>query len=130
MAEPTFTYDVDPGKWLITLRLFGREPSAHYAEQIIAAYHAVPEIWRYNRLIDHRKFDGMIVLEDLKRMSAAWQALAAGQDAHPRVAFLTRNPLTHARTAAHGDVFPGQTRRPFTSVAEAMTWLLEQGTAE
>ena len=130
MAEPTFTYDVDVGKRLITLRLIGREPSAHYAEQIVAMYRAVPEVWRYNRLVDHRKFHGLIVLDDLRQMSAAWQAVAAGQDAHPRIAFLTRNPLTHARTAAHGDVFPGQTRRPFTSVAEAMTWLLEQGTAE
>ncbi len=123
MAEPTFTYDVDAGQRLITQRLVGREPSGYYAEQIIKVYRSVPEVWRYNRLVDQRRFRGMIVLDDLKQMSAVWQEVAAGQDARPRVAMLTRNPLAHARINAHGDIFPGQTRRAFTSVADAMDWV-------
>ncbi len=125
MAEPTFDYTVDVDTRLITLRLFGREPSAHYADKIIELYRTVPEIWRYNRLADHRKFRGFIALDDLKRMSAAWEELAAGHGARPRVALLTRSNLTHARVKAHAEVFPSQTRRAFTSVPEAMAWVLE-----
>ena len=130
MAEPTFDYAVDVENRVITLRLFGREPSAHYADKIIALYRTVPEIWRYNRVVDHRRFRGLIVLDDLKRMSAAWDDVTAGHDAHPRIAFLTRSALTHARVKAHAEVFPGQTRRSFTSVPEAMAWVLERTAVE
>ena len=125
MAEPTFTYDVDAGNRVITLRLFGREPSAYYADQVIAAYHAVPEVWRYNRIADHRKFTGLVVRDDLARIAAAWAELTAGQDVHSRVAFVTRDELTRARVAAHNDLFPDQDRRAFTSMAEAMEWVME-----
>ena len=123
MAEPTFTYDVDAGTRLITLRLIGRESSAYYAAQVINVYRSVPEVWRYNRLIDHRKFRGMIVVDDLKQMAAVWEDLTKGHDGRPRVAFLTRNPHTQARVTAHSPLFPSQTRRSFTSVAEAMAWV-------
>lgn len=126
MADATFDYTVDVDTRLITLRLFGREPSAHYADKIIELYRTVPELWLYNRLVDHRKFRGLIVLDDLKRMSAAWEEVTAGHVAEPRVAFLTRSSLTQARVKAHGTVFPGQTRRSFTSVPEAMAWVMEQ----
>ena len=126
MADTTFDYVVDVDTRLITLRLFGREPSAHYADKIIELYRTVPDLWRYNRLVDHRKFRGLIVLDDLKRMSAAWDEVTAGHDARPRIAFLTRSALTHARVKAHGEVFPGQTRRSFTSVPEAMAWVMER----
>jgi hypothetical protein len=123
MADPTFEYAVDTQSRLITIRLFGREPSACYAEQIIEVYRSVRWVWRYNRLIDQRKFRGMIVVDDLKQMSAVWKSLTAGQMERPRVAFLTRDPLDHARIVANADLFPGQTRRAFTSVAEAMAWV-------
>ncbi len=130
MADTTFAYAVNADLRLLTLRLYGAEPSAHYADRIIAFYRSVPEIWRYNRLVDHRKFRGLIVLDDLKRMSAVWDELTFGHDARPRVAFLTRSALTQARMTAHGDVFPGQTRRAFTSVDEAMAWVLVHETVD
>ena len=130
MADPTFEYAIDTDHRLITMRLFGREPSDHYADHIIAVYWKVPELWRYNRLIDHRKFRGLIVLDDLQRMRVAWQDLTAGRHSHPRVAFLTRSALTRARIAAHGDIFPDHTRRVFTNVAEAMDWVRQHEMVE
>jgi len=128
MVEPTFTYDVDAANRLITMRLAGREPSAHYADGIIAAYGDIPELWRYNRLIDHRKFSSLITMDDLKRMSEAWSDFTRGHDVRARVAILTRNPLTQARVAAHGALYPDQHKRTFTSVSEAMDWVLEHET--
>ena len=130
MAEPTFTYDVDAATRLITMRLIGCEPSAYYAAQVIGVYRSVPEVWRYNRLIDHRKFRGLIVVDDLKQMSAVWDDLTKGHDSRPRVAFLTRNPHIQARVTAHSPLFPSQTRRAFTSVAEAMAWVLVHETVQ
>ena len=128
MTDTTFDYTVDVDTRLITLRLFGREPSAHYADKIIELYRAVPDLWRYNRVVDHRKFRGLIVLDDLKRMSEVWNEVNQGHTVQTRVAFLTRSALTQARVNAHSSIFPGQNRRTFTNVAEAMTWVLEPAT--
>lgn len=126
MATPAFTFEVDETRHLITMRLFGREDSAYYADQIIAMYRSVPDIWRYNRLVDHRKFRGMIVLDDLRRVSQAWRELAA--DREPRVAFLTRSALTRSRISAHSEVFSGQHPKVFTNLTDAMVWVSENET--
>ncbi len=124
MADPTFAHTVDVENRLITVRLIGREPSAHYADRIIAVYRSVPELWRYNRLIDHRKFRGMIQFEDIKRMSAVWDEITQGHPSRPRIAFVTRSALTQARIAAHDRIFPTQVRRAFTSLNDALSWVL------
>ena len=129
MAEPTFTYDVDAASRLVTLRLSGRDPSAYYADQIIAVYRAVPQLWRYNRLVDHRKFTGLVARDDLERIAAAWSEATAGYDTQSRVAFVTRDELTRARVAAHNDLFPGQDRRAFTNMSDALDWVMENVTA-
>jgi len=129
MADPTFAYAVDTEALLITLRLAGNEPSAWYADRIIETYRAVPEVWRYNRLADHRKFRGFVTRDDLRRIAEAWAELTAGQPSGSRVAFVTRNALLRARVIAHSDLFAGQSRRSFTSMDDAMAWVREHETA-
>ncbi len=128
MATPTFSYAVDDERHLISMSLTGREDSAHYADQIIAVYREVPEVWRYNRLVDHRRFRGMITFDDLRRMSEVWADVTAGHGRVPKVAFLTRSALTQSRIVAHNEVFAQQHRRAFTNLAEALDWVVEDET--
>jgi len=128
MVDSTFEYAVDRDSRLITLRLAGNEASAWYADRIIAVYRSVPEFWLYNRLGDHRKFRGFITRQDLARIAVICLELTGGHKVTTRVAFVTRDPLLRSRVAAHSDLFPGQWRRSFTSMDDAMKWVLERET--
>ncbi len=123
MPQSNFDFKIDEVRRLLIVRPIGREPSAWYTERMLAAYETVEAPWQYNRLIDHRRFRGMIDFSDLQRIAAWWDTTMTGRGETPRVAMLTRQPLTQARIGGANGVFSPAHFRYFTSHDDALAWL-------
>ena len=125
MPDHFLITDVDKTRRLITFRLSGMEPSRYYVDLMLDAYKQVPELWLYNRILDHRKFRGFIEFDDLLRIQAFWAEVMEGRNEKPRVALVTRDPLAHARTSAAGNMFTDAQFRSFMNMRQALAWIRE-----
>ena len=123
MPQSNFDFKVDEARRLLIVCPIGREPSAWYTERMLAAYETVEAPWQYNRLIDHRRFRGMIDYSDLQRIAAWWDKTMVNRTETPRVAMLTRQALTQARVGSSSGVFSPAHFRYFTGYDEALAWL-------
>jgi len=123
MAGKNFACTVDKVQKLITIRYKGHEAGAWYIDQTIDAYRSIPEIWTYNKLLDHRQFDGLVAFEDIERLGRVWAGLTKGRPERPRVAMLSPDALKRARSSVYAEVFPNQTFAAFVDLHAALDWL-------
>ena len=123
MAGKNFICTVDEVQKLVTIRYRGTEPSAWYIDQTIKAYQGIENIWFYNRLLDHRQFNGLTAMEDVERLARVWAELTRGRNERPRVAVLSRDALKRARSSVYAELFPNQEYGSFSELFEALDWL-------
>ncbi len=114
---------VDDDRKVMVLRVIGPMPGPEYAERLFEAYAGVPDAWNYARLMDFRRFDGMIGFDDVETIVERWNAITAGIDYHSKVAVVSIDPLDGVRVPAVSPQFPNETLCHFRDFHEAMDWL-------
>jgi len=92
-------------------------------------FRGLVEPWRYNRLYDLRAFINVFQPEDFVALSEQWPKLA-GRHVPMRWALLTDDPVRLSRAAVYGPLFPDITVRAFDTLAEAISWLTGDLTAD
>ena len=125
MRDEYFKVLVDEPMRLITLRLKGAESSAFYTEKLIGAYEGIDRPWLYNRLLDYRQFAGIIEGADVERLAKHWADTVKGEVYTSKIAVLTKDPLTRARSAGFSYLFPREVIRTFRELHLALDWLRE-----
>jgi ribosome modulation factor len=116
-------FDVDDARRMITVKYFGDLDSKTIAETLAAQFQALEQPWLYDSLFDMRRFEGVVVLDDLAQMARAWNQAARGRDAGRLTAIVSADPLTHARQKAYEAGLPLRIVRTFNALTEATQWL-------
>ena len=122
MKDYQFKYTVDEARRLIIFRVAGDIPSARLNEEYIAAYRNIPEHWRYNRLVDYRRYTGFLEFTDLEDFAEKIDDLSHDQSRMYKVAIVTSDALEQARISTFRHLFP-EDLRAFASMDNALDWL-------
>lgn len=116
---------VQPDDHLIVFRMTGPIDSRKLIERWIEVYSEIAEPWRFNRLMDYRRAEGIVDYDELARFAAWWRDRIGSIDVMSRVAIVVNNPLDLARVNTISHEFPRDVRRSFMTLDEALNWLNE-----
>ena len=120
-----FSVTCNAEKRIVIIRVTGPMPSAMVIDKFLETYRSLQAPWSYRRLIDYRRFEGLINYEDIERFSRSWADLICGNTTGSRVAVVTLDPLELARPSTVNHLFPNDVIRAFDSVDQALDWFDE-----
>ncbi|ESQ90366.1 hypothetical protein ABAC460_09430 [Asticcacaulis sp. AC460] len=115
---------VDEDRKVLIFRVIGAMPSAEFVQRLHAAYATIDRPWTWSRVMDFRRFEGVIDLTDVEEMAQRWKAMTADQNYHARVAVVSTDPLDKARVPTASPLFPNETVCHFSDYHDAMAWVL------
>ncbi len=121
---------IDAERHLIVFVMSGEIDTAAMTAAWIEAYSHIAEPWSYGRLFDYRHADGMVDYDQLARFAGWWGDLTRGVAYSGKVAIVVNNALDAARVKTARDLFPNDTRVPFTTLDGALEWLGAANAAE
>jgi hypothetical protein len=122
MTAYRFTYSVDEARRLIVFRVAGAVPSTLLNDKFVCAYRAIPNHWEYNRLIDYRRYTGLMDFADVEDFARKIAYLNRDRPRHYKVAVVTTDPFEQARPATFRHLFPEDVKT-FASMDDALDWL-------
>lgn len=108
---------------ILIVRVFGPFPSAELCDRFLEAYAEIGEPWRYDRLIDLRRYTGHTEDVDRERFARTWAEWTRDVTEGRRVAFVTHDPEEEVYIQADYRSFPLDTMRNFYTADEALDWL-------
>ena len=117
-----FKYSVDEARRLIIFRVAGAVPSSILIDSFLTAYQSIPEPWRYDRLIDYRRYTGFADFTDIETFAEKNGELNGGRVRTYKVAVVSTDAFEQARPATMRHLFP-EDIRTFSSMDAALDWL-------
>ena len=122
MKPYQFKYHVDETRRLIVFRVAGSIPSAVLIDSFIAAYRSIADPWRYDRLIDYRRYTGLTDFADIETFAERNGEINGGQPPQYKVAVVSSDAFEQARPATTRHLF-AEDIRTFSSMDDALDWL-------
>jgi hypothetical protein len=123
-SRDTISIEINDHAHFITFRLSGVLYGNDLLDITEKVYATLDEPWRYNRLYDIRAFINVLQFQDFVDLAEQWPRLA-GRQQPIRFAIVTEDAIRVARTQAYGPILPNITAKPFSNLADAISWLTE-----
>ena len=108
---------------LIVFNISGDIDNKALVDKWIETYASLAEPWLYNRLLDYRRSEGLVDVDELARFAVWWDDRTCGVDYSLKVAIIVNNPLDAKRIHVVDRMFPRDIRESFGSLDDALTWL-------
>ncbi|MDC7675082.1 hypothetical protein [Asticcacaulis machinosus] len=121
--RPRLIFDVDETHRLMTVKYYGDLDSKTIATSLAEHFKTLDQPWRYDALFDMRRFEGVVVLEDLAQMARAWNQGTKGKDAGRLTAIVSNDPLIFTRQKAYEAGQPLRIVKIFDDINQASNWL-------
>ncbi|MCR6661000.1 MAG: hypothetical protein NVV72_17305 [Asticcacaulis sp.] len=116
---------VDEDQHLIVFNISGDIDSQALIDKWIETYASLAEPWLYDRLLDYRRSDGLVAVNELERFAVWWEDRTRGINYSLKAAIIVNNPLDARRVHTVNGLFPHDIRESFDSLDDALTWLQE-----
>ena len=116
---------VDESQHLIVFNISGDIDSQALVDKWIETYAGLEKPWLYDRLLDYRRADGLVDVNELERFAVWWEARTRGVKYSLKAAIIVNNPLDARRVHTVDGLFPHDIRESFGSLDDALTWLQE-----
>ncbi len=113
----------DHDRKIMIFRVIGPMPGEEFVERLFESYATVEAPWSFHRVMDFRRFEGLVDYAFIEEIARRWSALCAGRGVRTKVALLSADPLDKARITAAAPMFPNETILYFTDYQEAMAWI-------
>ncbi len=113
---------------LIVFSISGEIDSRALVDKWIEPYSNLSEPWKYNRLLDYRRSEGLVDVRELTRFADWWNMQSNGVEYTLKVAIIVNNALDARRIHVVDQMFPHDIRQSFDSLDDALTWLNEDVT--
>ncbi len=108
---------------LIVFTIKGEIDSAALIQDWMKTFSALDRPWRYDRLYDYRRSEGLVDFDELTRFAKWWSDLTQGIEYACKIAVIVNNPLDQIRVNLVAKLFPYEERQAFESRGDAMRWL-------
>lgn len=115
---------VDKDRKVLIFRVIGAMPSAEFVQRLFDAYATIDRPWDWSRVMDFRRFEGLIDFSDVEETARRWKDMTTGETYHAKVAVVSTDPLDKARVPTASPLFPNETVCHFSDYHEAMAWIL------
>ncbi len=109
---------------VIVVRPIGHFEPDDFVEEISQAYQRIDEPWRFNRLLDFRRFESTLPPSALNAVAALWEAVGRAHPYHAHVALVSHDPKVEQRIPSLSQRRPHETLRLFSDYHEAFGWLI------
>jgi len=116
---------VDKDQHLIIFNIIGEIDSKALVDRWIETYASLEEPWLYDRLLDYRRSDGLVDVNELQRFAVWWKNCTQDIDYSLKAAIIVNNPLDARRVHTVDGLFPQDIRESFNSLDDALNWLQE-----
>ena len=83
-----FNFYVDAEQRVLVVRLIGAMPAHEFLNRLFEAYDTVAEPWTYNRIMDFRRFRGLLSSADIAEMGRRWMAMVPSDCKRTRLAIV------------------------------------------
>ena len=125
MAQKSrFTFHIDEQHRFMVVRPIGEMTGPVMAARVVEAYRSVDTPWRYNRIVDLRRYQGYVAKEDRALIASAWADITKGIEYRARVAMVVRDSFEKLRLPELSEQFPHETICYFLDYHEAVGWVM------
>lgn len=123
MPSTSFRATIDETNKIVTFRVIGDLPSRELADRIIGTLRQLASPWTYSRILDARRYTGVIEPADADRIMNCWQGMDLDPSIRSKAAVVRRDSLTAAKTTVYRPIFPNTDLRSFNEMREALDWI-------
>ncbi|WP_155908362.1 hypothetical protein [Asticcacaulis sp. YBE204] len=108
---------------VIVIRPIGYLSAERLIDNLCDRLLATQEVWRFNRLIDIRRFEGELEARDVEKLARQWRSIRGNHRSFAHMAILRLERPYRLYQAGPLSGFPDETICRFSDFQEAMTWL-------
>ncbi len=124
-----FTFYVDTDNRVLVVRLIGAMPANEFLNQLFDAYATVSEPWTYNRIMDFRRFRGLLSSADIAEMGRRWMEMAPPDCKRTRLAIVGSGLDTPKSVATVSPEVPNRLVCHFNDYHDARDWAISTDAA-
>ncbi len=126
MTRSRITLSIDDDLKIMIVRYIGEldgdEVNLNMMQQLVH----VPDVWKYDSMIDMRRYAGTIMATEIEELSMRWNLLVQGRDKGGFTAIVSDDPLVHARLSTTQMLFPQRILEAFNNFDEGLDWIKTQ----
>lgn len=119
-----FNRFVDKARGYIVIRPIGYLSGAEYIERTLEFYRSLGTPWVYNRIIDMRRYEGVVTSQNRADLAAAWGEITSGVDYRTHVAMVMQDPRETLHNSSVSAECPSETVCVFCDYHQAVGWVL------
>lgn len=124
-----FNFHVDADNRVLVVRLIGAMPACEFLTRLFEAYATVAEPWTYNRIMDFRRFRGLLSSADIAEMGRRWMAMVPDDCKRTRLAIVGGGFDTRRSMPAVSPQVPNRLVCHFSDYHEARDWAISTDAA-
>ena len=119
-----FNFHVDTDNRVLIVRLIGAMPASEFLNQLFESYATVAEPWTYNRIMDFRRFRGLLSSGDIADMGRRWMAMVPDDCKRTRLAIVGSGLDTPKSVATVSPEVPNRLVCHFSDYHRARDWAI------
>lgn len=124
-----FNFYVDTDNRVLVVRPIGAIPAHDFLDRLFESYGTIAEPWTYNRIMDFRRFRGLLSSADIVEMGRRWMAMVPPDCKRTRLAIVGSGLDTPKSVATVSPLVPNRMLRHFSDYHEARDWAISTDTA-
>lgn len=119
-----FNVFIDKDDRFLVIRPIGPLPGSELAARVIEFYRSLEAPWKFDRIVDLRRYEGYIATADLDYAATEWDQMTVGIEYSVKVAMVVRDAYEKLRLPEISERFPQETICYFSDYHEAVGWIL------
>lgn len=114
---------IDEASRLMILRYIGDMEGGEINTSMMQQLAALDQPWTYDTLVDMRRFEGVVLGDEIQELGLRWSLLAQGRDKGRLIAVISDDPLVWARQSLTQAAFPFRRVAYFGTLDEGLDWI-------
>ncbi len=114
---------VDEASRIIVLRYLGHIEGEQINSSMMQQLAQLPEPWTYDSIVDMRRYEGVVLADEIQELGMRWALLAQGRDRGHFTAVISDDALVKARLHITQSAFPFRTLAYFDSFDDGLDWI-------
>lgn len=126
MTRSRLTLTVDEAARILIVRYHGTLEGEQINDSMIDHLSRLEAPWDFDSIIDMRRYDGVVLAEDIQQLGMRWALLAQGRDRGRFTAVISEDPLVRARLSTTQAAFPFRNLAYFDYFDDGLDWIKAQ----
>ena len=117
------TLTIDHESRILLMRYIGAIEGEEINLSMMQQLSQLGEPWTFDTIVDMRRYDGVVLGEEIQELGMRWSILAQGRDKGRSIAVISEDPLVWARQSLTQAAFPFRKLAYFNTFDEGLDWI-------